>query len=211
MKRLALILLAVAVPLPAAAQSLPTKSEARPAATLAGSWALKVDGATVFRFDVARTGDDWAGTWVRAKSFASTGDSFSRFSDETVEIVANEGKSIGAWAELTFPDNRPRAVPDKFRFHLLGADRVEMIYADTGLAPFTLVRVPSTTQLGPFEAGKVYRRVSVEMLGLPPDPAVPSLVEPDPAAAPKAAAKAAPDAWTLPPRQIAGPPAMIGR
>src|SRR4051812_38988455 len=118
MKRLALITLALLLPVPLAAQAdKPAAAESRPAAKLAGSWALRVDGANVFRFDIARDGESWKGAWIRPKSFASTGDSFSRFSEETIAIASGEGKAIGEWAELAFPDNRPRAVPDVFRFH----------------------------------------------------------------------------------------------
>src|SRR6478736_235093 len=84
-------------PVPVAAQTIP----AAPAATrapfaaqmLAGSWALRVDGA------------------------------------------------IGDWIELSFADLRSGGIPDVFRFHLIAPDRAELIYADTGLAPFTLERV----------------------------------------------------------------------
>jgi hypothetical protein len=211
MKRHALIALALFVPVPLAAQEdKPASAESRPAAKLAGSWALKVDGANVFRFDIARDGGTWKGAWIRPKSFASTGDSFSRFSEETITIGSGEGKAMGEWAELTFPDDRPRAVPDIFRFHLIGADRVEMIYADTGLAPFTLVRVPATTQLGPFEAGKIYRRVTVATLGLPPedDEGVP---KPTAKPAGKPVAPVPADSWKMPPRQTSGAPAEGGR
>jgi hypothetical protein len=171
MRSLAILLLALA-PLPALAQSIPdTTPSLKPAAaqSLAGSWALKVDGATVFRFDIERDGDGWKGVWHRPASFASTGDSFSRLSNDSVEVDSGGSKTIGNWAELTFPDNRPHAVPDVFRFRQIGADRLEMIYVDTGLAPFTLMRVTPTAALGPFTAGKVYHRVSVETLGLPSD------------------------------------------
>jgi hypothetical protein len=32
---------------------------------LAGSWALRVDGAIVFRFDLVSDGSGWSGSWVR--------------------------------------------------------------------------------------------------------------------------------------------------
>ena len=175
MRRIVTLLLALA-PLPALAQAIPDDTpglKSAPEAALAGSWALKVEGATVFRFDIARDGQGWKGEWHRPASFASSGDSFSRLSNEAVEVDSGGSKAIGDWAELTFPDNRPGAVPDVFRFRLIGGDRVEMIYVDTGLAPFTLMRVGSGTPLGPFEAGKVYHRVSVETLGLPSENAGP--------------------------------------
>jgi hypothetical protein len=211
MRRLAILLLALA-PLPALAQSLDDTPPLKPGAaqSLAGSWALKVDGATVFRFDIERDGEGWKGEWHRPASFASTGDSFSRLSNDAAEVDSGGGKAIGEWAELTFPDTRPGAVPDIFRFRLIGADRVEMIYVDTGLAPFTLTRVGSGTALGPFTPGKVYHRVSVESLGLPPD------VEGPPAPGPRRGVSISPtadpkDTAPLPPRRTDKPAGEGGR
>ena len=36
---------------------------------LDGSWALRVEGAVMFRFDVVSDGNDWSGSWVRPASF----------------------------------------------------------------------------------------------------------------------------------------------
>lgn len=161
MLRLLLVVLLALLPMPAMAQGSDTPS-------LAGSWALEVGGTPMFRFDLDRTGDGWGASWWRPKSFASDGNTFSRVSGPAVE-VNGEGKSAGEWAEVTFPDNRPGAVPDVFRFRLIGTDRAEMVYVDTKLAPFTLVRVAAGAPIGPWNANQVYRRVSVESLGLPPD------------------------------------------
>lgn len=146
MLRMMLILLSALLPFSAAAQSLE------------GSWALRLDGAIIFRFDLMRQGDGWSGDWARPDSFASDGERFTSLSGPTEIVNAGEGRAIGAWAELTFPDDRPGAVPDVFRFNLTGRDRVEMIYVGTGLAPYILERVAADTPLGPWEAGKVYRR-----------------------------------------------------
>jgi hypothetical protein len=140
LKRL-LIVLALLLPAPAAAQSL------------AGSWALRLDGAVIMRFDLER-GDGWKGTWVKPDSFASDGRRFGRISLPAVSIESRRGKAVGDWAELTFDD--PEAGSQVFRFRLAGADEVQMMYVGTGLAPFTLVRVAAGAPLGPFEAGKVY-------------------------------------------------------
>lgn len=146
MLRIAFILISVLLAFPAAAQSLE------------GSWALRLDGAIIFRFDLDREPNGWSGEWARPGSFASDGERFANLSGPTETIDASEGHEIGAWAELTFPDNRPGAVPDVFRFNLIGADRAEMIYVGTGLAPYTLERVAAGSPLGPWESGKVYRR-----------------------------------------------------
>lgn len=224
MRRIATLLLALA-PLPALAQAIPDDTpglKSAPEQALAGSWALKVEGATVFRFDIARDGERWKGEWHRPASFASTGDSFSRLSNQPVKVDSGGSKTVGDWAELTFPDNRPGAVPDVFRFRLIGEDRAEMIYVDTGLAPFTLTRVAPGTGLGPFEAGKVYHRVSVETLGLPADAGGPPprsigrgvSISPEPAprrGVSSSPAPADPKAAPLPARRTDKPPAEGGR
>jgi hypothetical protein len=140
LKRL-LLVLALLLPAPAAAQSL------------AGSWALRLDGAVIMRFDLERA-DAWKGTWVKPDSFASDGKRFGRISLPAVSIKSRRGKAIGDWAELTFDD--PEAGNQVFRFRLTGQDQAQMLYVGTGLAPFTLVRVAAGAPLGPFEKGKVY-------------------------------------------------------
>ena len=151
MIRRLLLLLALLLAAPVAAQA--------PAApSIAGSWALRLDGSIIFRFDIEPDGDSWRGTWSRPGNFASDGNRFANFTGGTDIIEAREGREIGGWAELTFPDDRPGAVPDVFRFHLIAPDRAEMIYADTGLAPYVLERVAADALLGPFEPGKIYRR-----------------------------------------------------
>jgi hypothetical protein len=68
---------------------------------------------------------------------------------------------MGDWIELTFGDARPGAVPDVFRFRLVSFDRVEMIYVDTGQAPYELESVAPGTSPGPWQPGRVYRRAGV--------------------------------------------------
>jgi hypothetical protein len=181
-------LLLLVLPFPAAAQDL------------AGSWALRIEGTTIFRFDLQPDGESWKGSWSKPRSFASDGDSFARLSGPPVEIAAGEGRAMGEWAELTFPDPRPGAVPDIFRFRLLDKDRVEMIYAETGLAPYELVRVASGAQLGPWEAGKVYRRPGAPIARTPAAPAQ------------TAPGSRSGSTWSLPaPPAPQQPPVMLGR
>ena len=191
MLRFLLIVLLAVLPLPASAQ------DAAPS-PLEGSWALRVDGAAMFRFDLKRAGDGWTAEWWRPQSFASDGNSFSRVSGPAVAVTGGGGTASGEWVEVTFPDARPGAVPDVFRFRVIGSDRVEMIYVDTKLAPFTLVRVRAGAPLGPWDAGHVYRRVSVESLGLPPDT---QLLGPSAGGAPASEPRPDPgaDTYTLPP------------
>jgi hypothetical protein len=169
--------------LPAAAQApaaAPTRAAPRPAATtapspapsaarpslalqmLAGSWALKVEETVMFRFDLVPTATGWSGTWVKPKSFASDGAIFAELSGPPAEQRSQSGRAIGDWAELAFGDARPGAIPDVFRFRLTGPDRAEMLYADTGQAPFVLERVDPGTPAGPWADGRVYRRTGVQ-------------------------------------------------
>jgi hypothetical protein len=151
-----LIVLLAFLPVPAAAQDL------------AGSWALRIEGTTIFRFDIETAGDGWKGTWWKPRSFASDGNNFGRLVGPPIEVTSGSGRALGEWAELSFPDPRPNAVPDVFRFRMIGGDRVEMIYADTGLAPYELVRVVAKAPLGPWEADKVYRRPGAPIAEAPP-------------------------------------------
>ena len=106
------------------------------------------------------------------------------------------GRALGDWAELTFGDARPGAVPDVFRFRLVAPDRAEMIYAETGLAPFVLERVEPGSVPGPWAAGRVYRREGVR-----PGPTV-SFSLPQTPIAPRAEPAE---------RPADPPPAVIGR
>jgi hypothetical protein len=185
--RLLLVLALVLLPAPLAAQG--AKDAAKP--TLAGSWALRLDGSIIFRFDLKRSNGGWSGSWSRPHSFASDGDRFSNLKGPTTWVDSSEGRDIGEWAEVTFPDERPGAVPDVFRFHLIAPDKVEMIYVDTGLAPYTLERVEPDSLLGPWDPEKVYSRA-----GAAPPQARPRTPTPPP---------------TEEDTEVQGPPAMIGR
>ena len=171
---LARLLLASALVLaaPASAQTAPAAPRAAPAPAparvplalqmLAGSWALRVEDTIMFRFDLVRSGDGWTGVWVKPKSFASDGAMFTELSGPPAEQRSQSGRAIGEWAELAFGDARPGAIPDVFRFRLTGPDRAEMLYADTGQAPFVLERVDPGTPPGPWAVGRVYRRAGVQ-------------------------------------------------
>lgn len=158
-------LMLLALPAPGLAQSfeqsfadLSPEGPSREAGSLEGSWALRLDGAIIFRFDLAESGEGWSGTWSRPRSFASDGNRFANLRGPAEEIESAKSRALGNWIELTFADERPGAVPDIFRFQLLEPDRVEMIYAETGLAPYTLERVAPDALLGPWESGHVYAR-----------------------------------------------------
>jgi hypothetical protein len=165
---------------------------------LAGSWALRVEGTVVFSFDLERDDEGWRGTWVKPRAFATDGAVFRDVTGPAVEQRALRGRALGDWAELTFGDARPGAVPDVFRFRLIGPDRAEVIYVETGLAPFELDRVEPGTGPGPWAVGRVYRRDGVQ-----PGPTV-SFSPPPTVVTPRAAAPAVPPATDQ-------RPAIIGR
>jgi hypothetical protein len=166
-----LLLAIVLIAAPAVAQAPEAPAAAPPAAAgpsslaarmLAGSWGLRVEGTVVFRFDLVRSGEGWSGTWAKPRSFATDGAIFAELGGPPVETRAQRGRAIGEWAELAFGDERPGAVPDVFRFRLIDPERAEMIYTDTGQAPYVLERVAPGTAPGPWPAGQIYRRPGVQ-------------------------------------------------
>ncbi|HEU4649883.1 MAG TPA: hypothetical protein VFS49_00570 [Croceibacterium sp.] len=211
-----LIALLVLAPAPLAAQApaaqapaaTPAPGPARAslaAQMLAGSWALRIDGTVLFRFDLETDGAGWRGRWVKPTSFVTDGALFGSLAGPPVEQRSMGGRALGEWAELTFGDTRPGAVPDVFRFRLVSPDRAEMIYADTGFAPFTLERIDAATAAGPWPAGKVYRRAGVQpgaLVTYNAGPRTPPRAEPTPA--PNSPVEG-------PPAPTDRPPAVIGR
>lgn len=189
-----------------AALAVSAAAQAPAPSSVAGSWALQFEGTTIFRFDVEQAGDSWKGTWWRPRTFGigPQGDTFYQVSGPPVEVPSGEGKTIGEWTELSFPDNRPGAVPDVFRFRMLGEDRAEALYVGTGLPAFVLIRVPAGSVAGPWEPERTYRRPTVASLGLPPD-INPEITRPQPTATPEA------KTFSLPPRRTDSPPAVGGR
>jgi hypothetical protein len=162
-----LALMALFLPLPAVAQGAPS--------SLAGTWALEIGGATIFRFDLEEVpGKDgeWRGTWSRPARFASDGDNFARIQLPARQIRSMAALELDGSVEVSFPDPRPGAIPDIFRFRLIDSDAAEMTYVGTGLAPYLVQRVPADTALGPFREGATYSRK------------VPEEPEPEPESAP---------------------------
>ena len=203
---------------------------------LEGSWALRLEGAIVMRWDLELTEDGWAGGWTKPTSFSSDGTRFGNIVMPAVERRADSGKAIGDWAEITFNDPRPGEEPDQFRFKLLGPDRAEMIYVGTGLPPFSLVRVGEGALLGPFEEGKVYGQARQTPAAGPspaPSPSASATPRPTPSSSPSTAPRPVPSpSATLTPvaprpspspspsaratpaptdQPVQGPPAIIGR
>lgn len=145
--RLALALFALLLPLSAHAQSL------------AGSWDLRVEGATVFRFEIEEGLDgEWLGQWQRPQQFNSNGNAFYNMRGGVKTTPSMTGILFLDMVELAFDDPRPGAIPDIFRFRLTGPDSAEMIYVGTDLAPYAMVRAAPGTPIGDWDATRVYRR-----------------------------------------------------
>src|SRR5690606_6216106 len=102
--------------------------------SLEGSWALRLAGANIMRWDLDRQADAGAGAGVNRCTFAGDGQRFGRIVMPALERDGDSGRSIGDWAGLTFKseDGEGEGEGAVCRFRLLSADRAEMIYAGTG-------------------------------------------------------------------------------
>ena len=84
-----LFIIALLLPLPAAAQDGGNPLE--------GSWALELGGATIFRFDLERVpgkAGEWRGTWSRPSRFASDGDNFAQLQLPARQIRSMAGLEL---------------------------------------------------------------------------------------------------------------------
>ncbi len=151
LKRLFLALAALLLPLSASAQSA--------AQTLEGSWDLRVDGTTVFRFTIEQGVDrEWLGQWQRPASFNSDGNAFYNMRGGVKTSPSMTGILFLDMVELAFDDPRPGAIPDIFRFRQTGPDSAEMTYVGTDLAPYPMVRAAAGAPIGNWDAARIYRR-----------------------------------------------------
>ena len=148
--------------------------------TLEGSWALVSDDTIIFRFDLDK-GDDgtWSGTWLRPDSFGSDGEVFVRLRGPVKVLTAMAALEFATLVEVSFPDPRPGAVPDIFRFELLENDLARMTYVGTGLEPYQMIRVSADEQPGPWDPQIVYRRPGVSKKNAPDSVNEPTDSEPD--------------------------------
>ena len=154
------VLLLTAAPSPARAQER----------SLEGSWALMADDTIIFRFDIRPLpGGEWSGTWLRPDSFGSDGEVFVKVRGPVERVQSMAGLDLAGAVELSFPDPRPNAVPDIFRFALVGADLAQMDYVGTDLAPYHLVRVTRNSPPGPWEYDRTYRRSAPPSAGIEAD------------------------------------------
>lgn len=132
---------------------------------LAGTWDFRVDGTTIFRFEIEEgRGGEWHGRWQRPADFNTDGDAFSNMRGGVKTTDSMTGIEFLGMIELAFDDPRPGAVPDIFRFKLEGEDSAAMTYVGTELAPYALVRASSGAGIGDWDPARIYRRsASVEV------------------------------------------------
>ena len=146
--RLLLALCALLLPLRAQAQSIE------------GHWDLRIENTTVFRFDITEGQDgEWLGQWHRPERFNSDGNAFYNMRGPVKSTASMTGILFMNMVELAFDDPRPGAIPDIFRFRLLGPDSAEMTYVGTGLAPYALVRAAADAPIGGWDPARRLSRV----------------------------------------------------
>ncbi|WP_137680160.1 hypothetical protein [Aurantiacibacter suaedae] len=134
------------------------------AETLDGSWALRINDTTIFRFDLQQTGEgEWSGVWARPRSYRNNGVIFSNLEGQA-EVTSRSASIQGDALRLTFNDPRPRSLPEVLRFRITGERRAELTYVDTGFAPLPLVRVAPTTEVGPFDKSRLYDRDNAQTM-----------------------------------------------
>lgn len=125
---------------------------------LEGRWALRIDDANIFVFQLEEDAEgEWSGSWIRPERFAGSGVVFAMLSG-SVEVEADGASTLGDAVALRFEDRRPGAVPDVFRFRLVAENRAELTYVGTGFDPYPLIRVPRDAGVGPFDAERLYDR-----------------------------------------------------
>lgn len=120
---------------------------------------MRIDATTIFRFTIERTpGGGWQGRWQRPESFNSNGNAFANLRGGVKSTTSMAGNAVLELVELAFDDPRPGAVPDIFRFRLIGPDAVAMAYVGTQLPPYLLVRAAADDPLGNWDSERIYRR-----------------------------------------------------
>ena len=145
--------------------------------SLVGAWDLRIDGATIFRFEIAEAGDgEWSGAWLRPDTFNSDGNAFYNIRGRVKASPSMTGITFRDTVELAFDDPRPGAIPDIFRFRLTGEDSAEMIYVGTDLAPYALVRADAADPIGSWDATRFYRRAVPAGAAVAVAPAAPAPV-----------------------------------
>ncbi len=126
---------------------------------IAGKWDLRIDGVTIFRFEIAKAGlDEWRGSWSRPDNFATDGYVFARLRGGVETVQSMTGISFNGKVELSFDDPRPNAIPDIFRFELVDPSTVLMTYVGTDLNPFYMVRAAPDDRMGDWNQNAIYSR-----------------------------------------------------
>ena len=129
------------------------------AQTMEGVWDFRIEGTTIFRFEIEEGEDgEWLGQWQKPESFNTDGTRFANLDGGVRSDASMTGIEFLGHVELSFDDPRPGAVPDIFRFEQTGDDAAQMVYVGTDLEPFTLVRAGESDVIGDWDGSRIYNR-----------------------------------------------------
>ncbi|MGB3794838.1 MAG: hypothetical protein WA957_00865 [Alteraurantiacibacter sp.] len=127
-------------------------------ATLEGNWALRIDDATIFVFDLDQQDDGaWAGSWTRPYTIASNGVVFREMDGEQTVLPLETVQRRDA-VQMTFKGTQEAGLRDILQFRLTGENQAQLTYRGIAGNPYPLIRVPSGTVLGPFDPLRIYDR-----------------------------------------------------
>lgn len=128
---------------------------------LAGSWAVKAGGITIFRFDLSHDRGSWDARWSRPEKFNFDGEGFKSVSGPVIILQASRVKVSGIDVEMTFPDaSSPEdggdSMPDIFKIHRTSAGQTELEYVGAGFPPFSLIADSSPQLTASWAPDRVY-------------------------------------------------------
>ncbi|APE27844.1 hypothetical protein [Aurantiacibacter gangjinensis] len=137
------------------AQALAQASEAE---ELEGSWALRIDDATIFVFTLDRLDDGrWQGQWMRPERINSNGWIFREMEGAQLVRAVRTAERDGV-VQLVFTGPLGDGRNDVLRFRQTGTNQAELTYVGVPTDPYPLIRVPGSQQLGPFDEIRIYDR-----------------------------------------------------
>ena len=123
-----------------------------------GTWALRIDDAIIYVFELERDGDlGWEGSWTSPAEMRNNGLIFSDMSGERQSRLLSATETA-SFVEFMFESNRMGGVPQVFRIAPGEDGRAELTHIGSGHMPYPLIRVAPGTAIGPFGAERLYDR-----------------------------------------------------
>ena len=123
-----------------------------------GTWALRIDDAIIYVFDLDRVDDmRWEGSWTRPAEMQNNGLIFSELSGERQHRLLSTTETA-TFVEFLFEGDRVGGVPQVFRIVPGETDRALLTQIGSGHDPYPLVRVDAGTAIGPFSPLRIYDR-----------------------------------------------------